>query len=113
GVTAGSYLHLMSFPDTPATSHRNLGLRAQAKHGRFDWRAEYALQRPFGRGSQINEASYYRFDFGWDLDLIRIGLVREVLGGDGSYAFQTPLATLHAFNGTTDKFGVTPPGGIV
>ena len=28
----------------------------------------------------------------------------EVLGGDGSTSFQTPLATLHAFNGWADKF---------
>jgi hypothetical protein len=28
----------------------------------------------------------------------------EILGGDGDYAFETPLATKHAFNGWTDKF---------
>ena len=113
GMAAGSYLHFMGFPDAPATSHRNLGFGVQAKHGRFDWRAEYAWQRPFRDGSHDNEARYYRFDLGWDLDLVRISLMREVLGGDGRYAFQTPLATLHAFNGATDKFGVTPLAGIV
>ncbi len=36
----------------------------------------------------------------------------EELGGDGSYGFSTPLATLHAFQGWTDRFLSTPPEGI-
>lgn len=36
----------------------------------------------------------------------------EHLGGDGSHALQTPLATLHAFNGWADKFATTPAGGL-
>ena len=36
----------------------------------------------------------------------------EVLGGDGTSGFQTPLATLHAFNGITDQFLATPPDGL-
>ena len=36
----------------------------------------------------------------------------EHLGGDGSHALQTPLATLHAFNGWADKFTSTPAGGL-
>ncbi len=36
----------------------------------------------------------------------------EVLEGDSVQAFQTPLATLHAFQGWGDKFVVTPPNGI-
>ncbi len=36
----------------------------------------------------------------------------EHLGGNGTHALQTPLATLHAFNGWADKFLVTPPAGL-
>ena len=39
----------------------------------------------------------------------------EVLGADTGVAltsFQTPLATLHKFNGWADKFLVTPPNGL-
>ncbi len=36
----------------------------------------------------------------------------EVLSGDGTDAFQTPLATGHAFNGITDKFLTTPDDGL-
>jgi hypothetical protein len=36
----------------------------------------------------------------------------EILGGDGTIAFATPLATLHAFQGWADKFLTTPVNGI-
>lgn len=36
----------------------------------------------------------------------------ELLGSDRGVAFQTPLATLHRFQGTADLFLVTPPEGI-
>ncbi|MDJ0643003.1 MAG: alginate export family protein, partial [Erythrobacter sp.] len=36
----------------------------------------------------------------------------ELLGSDRGVAFQTPLATLHRFQGATDIFLVTPPDGI-
>ncbi|MGH8029476.1 MAG: alginate export family protein, partial [Arenimonas sp.] len=42
--------------------------------------------------------------------LLRAGW--EHLGGDGTHALQTPLATLHAFNGWADKFTTTPSGGL-
>lgn len=112
-LTAGGYVHLMEFPDSPATSHRNSGIRLAAKHGALDWRAEYAVQRPYRDGADAIDADYYRVDLGWTFDSLHVGLMREVLEGNGHYAFQTPLATLHAFNGVTDKFTVTPPGGLV
>lgn len=34
------------------------------------------------------------------------------MAGDGTHALQTPLATLHAFNGWADVFVVTPPRGL-
>lgn len=36
----------------------------------------------------------------------------EQLGGDGAHAFQTPMATLHKFNGWADLFLVTPAAGL-
>lgn len=43
---------------------------------------------------------------------ISIGLGYEVLGSDDGVSFQTPLATLHKFQGFADKFLTTPPDGI-
>ena len=36
----------------------------------------------------------------------------ERLEGNGTVALQTPLATLHAFNGWADKFLSTPANGL-
>jgi hypothetical protein len=113
GVVAGSYAHLIELPDSPAASHRNIGIRVGAKHGRFDWRAEIASQDDYRDGAKHIDADYHRIDLGWGFDAIHLGVVREVLDGDGTYSLQTPFATLHAFNGATDKFAMTPPGGLV
>jgi len=46
---------------------------------------------------------------------MHIGAGYEVLGADEGVAFtsfQTPLATLHKFQGWADKFLTTPPNGI-
>ena len=44
---------------------------------------------------------------------LRGGLSYEYLGADdGDQAFQTPLATLHKFQGWTDKFLTTPGNGV-
>jgi hypothetical protein len=37
----------------------------------------------------------------------------EALGGDGGYAFQTPLASLHEFQGPSDQFLATPADGLL
>lgn len=113
GVTAGAYLHLIELPDSPAASHRNTGFRAGARHGVFDWRIEYAKQNEYREGAAVIDADYYRIDVGWNIGNIYLGVLHEVLGGDGEYAFQTPFATLHAFNGATDRFLTTPLNGLV
>lgn len=43
---------------------------------------------------------------------VHLELGQERLAGDGLSAFQTPLATLHAFQGFTDLFLVTPHDGL-
>lgn len=112
GVTAAAYAHFIELPDSPAASHRNLGIRAGARQGALDWRVEYASQDEYADAAGI-DADYFRVDAGWDFGKFHVGVLREVLGGDGNYAFQTPFATLHAFNGATDKFLVTPVNGLV
>ena len=48
----------------------------------------------------------------WTLSGITAKLGWEHLGGNGQHALQTPLATLHAFNGWDDQSNVTPLGGL-
>jgi len=48
----------------------------------------------------------------WSVRWITAKLCWEQLGGNGVPALQTPLATLHAFNGWDDQFLTTPAGGL-
>jgi hypothetical protein len=41
-----------------------------------------------------------------------VGIGYEVLGSDNNQGFQTPLATLHKFNGWADRFLTTPAQGL-
>jgi hypothetical protein len=59
----------------------------------------------------VVDADYYLIEAGAVLSGITVKLSREVLGGDGVYNFQTPLATKHAFNGWADKFLVDSIAG--
>ena len=43
---------------------------------------------------------------------VKATLGHEVLGGDNSVGFKTPLATLHKLQGWADKFLTTPEDGI-
>lgn len=56
--------------------------------------------------------NYSRLDVNWKLNTFNLEAGIEVLGGDGKTAVQTPLATLHAFNGFADMFLNTPLNGL-
>lgn len=64
-----------------------------------------------------NDASYYNAEATLSLMGASFGAGYEMLSGtngtDGKTKFQTPLATLHKFNGTADKFLTTPTGGLI
>ncbi len=111
-----AYAYLVENRDMPALSSRTFGLRWTGEREldglRFDWTLEYAHQgdwanNPFGRSAN------YRLiepSLKWRGVTFKAG--QEVLGGDGSYGFSTPYATLHAFNGWADRFGTTPLDGL-
>ena len=49
-----------------------------------------------------------------DLPLVTLQVGHERLGSDeGEHQFRTPLATLHKFNGWTDKYLIPPRDGVV
>lgn len=115
--TVSAYGFWLDIPSHPGSSSRTLGVRLigdqpVAEGTRLLYAAEYARQSDHG----ANPA-----DFGLDYVLIEPGVAiggwtlragLERLEGNGAVALQTPLATLHAFNGWADKFLVTPPDGL-
>lgn len=104
--------------DVPAASTLTAGLRWSGQHGhgasgnRWGWRVEAARQRDHANNPLDFAHTYWLLEpsLVWRGVTWRAGW--EHLGGDGGHAMQTPLASLHPFNGWADKFGVTPAGGL-
>ena len=82
---------------------------------KINYAASYARQSDYHRNSNDYAADYYAADLMLDVNAFRVGGGYEVLGADKGApltSFQTPLATLHKFNGWADKFLATPANGL-
>lgn len=81
-----------------------------------DWSLLYsgalAYQEDYADNPGNFDLLYYRLEPGVAYGGLKLKAGYEVLEGDGVNAFQTPLATLHKFNGFTDQFLTTPPDGL-
>ena len=94
---------------------RFAGNRPIGKAAKLSYAASYARQSDHHRNPQDYSADYYLADAKLDLHGPVVGIGYEVLGADDGRpltSFQTPLATLHKFQGWADKFLTTPPNGI-
>ncbi len=120
GFAAGElsgYGYLLDFPNTAANSTRTWGLRFKgATDARKDlkllYAAEYASQHDWRDNPRRTRVRYHFLEGGVALKGVEVKLGHETLGSDGTNAFQTPLATLHAFNGWADQFLATPATGL-
>ncbi|PKP95583.1 MAG: hypothetical protein CVT75_01180 [Alphaproteobacteria bacterium HGW-Alphaproteobacteria-14] len=115
--TLTGYGYWLDIPAAPASSSQTLGVRiaGERKVGngiRLLYTGEYARQTDNGPNPQAFGLDYWAGEAG----IARGGFTAKVglerLEGSGAAALQTPLATLHAFNGWADKFLVTPPNGL-
>jgi hypothetical protein len=75
-------------------------------------RASHARQRDFGRNPFDYSAAYWAVEGGAGISGFTLAGGWERLGSDNGHAVQTPMATLHKFNGWADLFLVTPPSGL-
>ncbi|MEO6359935.1 MAG: alginate export family protein, partial [Sphingomicrobium sp.] len=94
---------------------RLAGSRPVAKGAKLTYALSYARQSDHARNPNNFQSDYVLTEFGLDVGAAKFGLGREVLGADKGVpftSFQTPLATLHKFQGWADKFLTTPPNGI-
>ncbi|MBK7146890.1 MAG: hypothetical protein IPH76_17475 [Xanthomonadales bacterium] len=60
---------------------------------------EFAQQGDWRNGADIIDADYYLTELRRRAAPTPASLAANSFGGDGHYGFQTPFATLHAFNG--------------
>lgn len=74
--------------------------------------ASYATQSERGDNPLSFDLDYYLGELTASISRYSFGAGVEVLEGDGVKGFTTPLATLHKFQGWTDKFLATPVDGI-
>lgn len=112
-----AYSYLIENEDIPAASTDNLGLRFTGAHKRDErfecfYSAEYAQQSGWRDAPDTGSVSYLLLETGLRIDGHGIRIGTEQLGSNGRRAFQTPLATGHAFNGWADRFLVTPAAGL-
>ncbi len=111
------YAYLLEFDDEPLRSTQTYGVRFRGSHAFSDdfkclYTVEYADQFDYKDGASTIDADYLLAEFGFGINAFTVKAGYELLGGDGLYGFQTPLATLHAFNGWADQFLGTPAGGL-
>ena len=94
---------------------RLAGSRKLSPAVRLNYALSYASQSDHHRNPNNYRADYWVVDLGIELGAAKLGLGHERLGADKGLpltSFQTPLATLHKFQGWADKFLVTPPNGL-
>ena len=110
------YAYLHEDRDVANASSATYGLRwtGNAVHDGNGpgWTLEAARQTDYANNPLHFAHSYWLLEPAWTLQAITAKLGWEHLGGNGQHALQTPLATLHAFNGWDDQFNVTPAGGL-
>lgn len=112
------YGYWLDFEKFVANSSRTLGARWVGKYAvndssSFAYTLEAARQSDYGDNPQSFSHDYRNLELGYNWNAFSLQLGQETLGSNGTHALQTPLATLHAFNGWADQFLTTPVKGLV
>ncbi len=115
--TVSVYGYWLDIPASPVNSSRTIGVRvageqALGKGNALLYAVEYANQQDLGANPRDFSLGYLLLEPGIRSGPFTFRLGFERLAGNGSAAVQTPLATLHAFNGWADKFLSTPANGL-
>jgi len=118
GAVTG-FAYLLDLENAPALSSSTYGVHwagtyKVAEATKLNWLASYARQGDYADNWNDYSTDYYLLEGGAIFGKFGLKAGYEVLGGDDqpNHAFQTPLATLHAFQGWADKFLTTPRGGV-
>jgi len=103
--------------DLPLSSTQTLGLRFSGKRPMAEadnwfYAAELASQTDYADAPEAGSVEYLLLEGGISVSGHAFRLGFESLGSNGRRSVQTPLATLHAFNGWVDRFLTTPADGL-
>lgn len=120
GVITG-YGYFLDYDLAAKADSQTIGARLQGKSAISDslklhYHVEYASQSDYADSKNIG-GNYTRAEVALQTSFAKFLLGQEALGGDGSSSFQTPLGTVHLFNGWADMFigpvGGTPANGLI
>jgi len=117
GVKLGAYAYLLEFENAAALSSDTFGgyatgMAEVSEGSKLSYRVEAATQEAAGNHPSDGSVAYLHGSLVFDAGGVQVGGGYEELGAEDGYAFQTPLATLHAFNGWADVFLSTPENGL-
>jgi hypothetical protein len=117
-VEVKAFAYLIDYDTRLAFSSQTYGVLATGSFdipglGKLTAQASHARQSDYGGNPVAYDAEYWHAQLGLGVAGFTLTAGYEELGSDrGVAAFQTPLATLHAFNGWADVFLTTPPNGL-
>ncbi|MCK7596133.1 alginate export family protein [Microbulbifer sp. CAU 1566] len=109
------FIYSLDFHDQEQFASATFGFDWAADFECYRWHLRAATQNDIGGNPIDYTAEYYNAEIGSKpLQKYKFAghVGTEWLTGDGEWAFQTPLATLHKFQGYDDKFLTTPADGI-
>lgn len=113
---ATGFYYDLDLEEAPAASTTTIGGRVSGSGEtggfRWDYLASYATQDESGANPNPVDLDYWKLQAGAGSGPLTLTGAYEVLEGDGTVGFSTPLATLHAFQGWADVFLTTPASGI-
>lgn len=118
-----AYSYLLDFENSAANSTETFGGRVKgaypfSKKMKLLYAGEYASQGDYANNTANVDEDYYLAEAGIKytpdnfIKSIVFKFNYEVLTGNGTNSFRTPVATGHAFQGWADRFLVTPADGI-
>lgn len=115
--TLTAYGYFLDIPDSPLSSSKTVGARLAGEQklsgkAKLLYALEYANQRDTAANPRNFSLDYLLVEPGIAIGAVTFKVGLERLEGNGVAALQTPLATLHAFNGWADKFLTTPANGL-
>lgn len=118
-VNLKGFAYLLDYNDPLqiANSSKTFGARATTalpltKALKLDLAASYAKQQDWKTTAKDYNAEYVAGEAGLTYKGLRVAGGYELLGSDNGFSLQTPLATLHKFNGWADVFLTTPAAGL-
>lgn len=107
-----SYVYDFDFDSLVARSSSTHGFDYKGAAQGFKWQLALANQQDAHQAPANYNVGYHRIELSYPISQVTVKGIVERLGSDGRVAFQTPFATLHAFNGFADMFLTTPTNGL-